>query len=126
MFSSVKPIHKALAPAKNICSKRKISLEINQETGQPSNVKHEVKQKRKIKKRQSNSGKDEVKEKRKRKKRQFSSAKDEAKEKKKRKRKQSSNIDGDSWMPAGWKKIVKYRKTGKLAGCTYKVSKTIL
>ncbi|KAG5606781.1 hypothetical protein H5410_028273 [Solanum commersonii] len=56
---------------------------------------------------------DNVKEKRKRKKKQSFNAKDDVKEK------QSSNVDDDSWLLAGWSKIVRYHKMGKLVGYSY-------
>ncbi|KAG5606780.1 hypothetical protein H5410_028272, partial [Solanum commersonii] len=62
---------------------------------------------------------DDVKEKRKRRNKQSNNVKDDVKEKRKRKKKQSSNVDDDSWLPAGWLKIVRYRKTGKLVGYSY-------
>ncbi|MCD7460123.1 hypothetical protein HAX54_042925 [Datura stramonium] len=47
---------------------------------------------------------------------QHSNKKDEVNEKNKRKRRKSNNVVDDSWLPAGWKKIERYRKNGKLAG----------
>uniref|UniRef100_M1DQ51 Uncharacterized protein n=1 Tax=Solanum tuberosum TaxID=4113 RepID=M1DQ51_SOLTU len=113
LLGYVEPLHKELAQPQIICSKEKSPLDIDQESGQPSNAKNEVKEKRKIKKRQSNNTKDDVKEKRKRKKKQSNNAKDDVKEERKRKEKQSSNVDDDSWLPAGWSKIVRYRKTAE-------------
>ncbi|KAG5581186.1 hypothetical protein H5410_051813, partial [Solanum commersonii] len=84
-----------------LVDKEKSPLDNDQEFGQPSNAKNEVKEKRKRKKMQSNSAKDEVQQIR------------------ERRKKQSSNFVNDSWLPAGWLKIVKYRKMGKLAGYSY-------
>ncbi|KAH0669725.1 hypothetical protein KY285_023885 [Solanum tuberosum] len=85
LLGYIESIHKALDPPQIIFSKEKSPLDIDPESGQPSNAKEEVKEKRK------------------------------------RKKKQSSNADSDSWLPAGWEKIVKYRKMGKLAGYSYKL-----
>ncbi|KAK6789768.1 hypothetical protein RDI58_013568 [Solanum bulbocastanum] len=125
LLGYVEPLHKALAQPQIICSKEKSPFDIDQESGQPSNAKNEVKEKRKRKKRQSNNAKDDVKEKRQRRKKQSSNVKDDVKEKRKRKKKQSSNVDDDSWLPAGWLKIVRYRKTGILAGYSYNVYKDL-
>ncbi|KAH0673013.1 hypothetical protein KY284_024100 [Solanum tuberosum] len=55
LLGYIEPIHKALDPPQIIFSKEKSPLDIDPESGQPSNAKQEVKEKRKRKKKQSSN-----------------------------------------------------------------------